>query len=117
MLRSFGRSSRSSLTNSRGGLRSDWTLVGEPLSRRNTGETPVPPEKITSELTQLPLDVADLLGDLRVIFHVFGHRADGVEDRGVVAAAEVAADFFQAVPCMFAGEVHADLAGEGDGLV
>src|SRR3954465_6444943 len=72
---------------------------------------------MTPDLTQVPFDVIDLLGDLRVVFHVFGDRADGVEDRGVVAAAEVAAYFFQAVPGVFAGEVHADLSWEGDGLV
>jgi hypothetical protein len=45
-------------------------------------------------------------------------RADGVQHRRVVAAAEVAADFFQAVARVaLAGEEHADLAREGDALV
>ena len=40
----------------------------------------------------------------------------GVENGAMVSAAEVAADFFQAVPGEASRQVHADLAGEADGF-
>ena len=55
-----------------------------------------------------------LLRHLRIFIHSLGHGADGVQHGRVVAAAEVAADLFQAVAGVPAGEEHADLAGEGD---
>ncbi len=48
---------------------------------------------------------------------MFADGFDGVHDGGVVAAAEVAADFLEAVAGFLASEVHADLAREGDGFV
>src|SRR5256885_1464514 len=41
----------------------------------------------------------------------------GVKKGGVMAPAEVAADFFEAVASVPPAEVHADLAREGDGFV
>ena len=38
----------------------------------------------------------------------------GMEDGGVVAAAEVRADFLKAQRCKFACQVHCDLAGMAD---
>ena len=42
----------------------------------------------------LGFDLGDLVVDFLVGFHVAAYGADGVEDGGMVAAAEVAADFF-----------------------
>src|SRR5262245_36926514 len=62
----------------------------------------------------LALQVGELFGDAGVGFGVVIDGADGVEDGGVVAAAEVAADFLEGEAGMAAGEEHADLAGESD---
>src|SRR5205085_2496580 len=66
---------------------------------------------------QLAVQVIHLLRNLAVAFAVAIHGADGVQDGGVIAAAEVAADFFQAVARVPTRQVHADLSREGDALV
>ena len=52
--------------------------------------------------------------DVLIVVAEFVDGAVGVEDGGVVASAEMAADFFEAVIGQVAGQIHADLTGEGD---
>ena len=73
--------------------------------------------RLANSRRELALDVGDLAVHLGVLLHVGVDGADGMQDGGVVAAAEVAADFFQAIARVLAGEEHADLAREGDGFV
>ena len=66
---------------------------------------------------QLPLDLRELVGDVALVLDVRVDRADGVQHRRVVAAAEVAADLLQAVARVPAGQEHTDLPRERDALV
>ena len=61
---------------------------------------------------QLRFQSGELLGHFRVVLDIRGDGADGVEDGGVIAAAEVAADFLEAVAGVTAGQKHADLRGK-----
>src|ERR1051325_9133099 len=58
-----------------------------------------------------------LVGNFLVSLDVGIDGTDGVHDGGVIAATEIAADFFQRIAGVPAGQVHADLAGESDGFV
>src|SRR5215203_4218384 len=66
---------------------------------------------------KLRFDLGELFGDGLVGVDALFHRADRVEDGGVIAATEVAAGLFQRVAGVLARQEHADLAGEGDGFV
>src|SRR4051812_38174724 len=66
---------------------------------------------------QLRFEMRELFGDLAVFFAVAIDGADRMKHGRVVAAAEVAADFFQAVARVTSRQVHADLTRERDALV
>ena len=59
--------------------------------------------------------VAVVLGDAQVRVLEFGDLAAGVQDCGVIPAAEVGTDFRQAMVGQLLGQGHRDLAGPGDG--
>ena len=52
--------------------------------------------------------------DLFVLVAESIDTAVGVDDGGVVSAAEMSADFFETVFGEMAGEIHADLSGESN---
>src|SRR5689334_15171019 len=72
---------------------------------------------VLSRPDKLGFQLRELLGDLAVVFDVVADGAHGMQDRRVIAAAEVTADFFQAVSRMTTGQVHAYLPRKRDALV
>ena len=55
-------------------------------------------------------------GEGGVLFHLFLHLLDGVEDGGVVPVVELLADLFERQVGHAADLIHGDLAGQGDVL-
>src|SRR5690606_23173954 len=60
-------------------------------------------------------EFGDLVEQVPVLAHLAVDLPDGVEHRGVVAAAELGADLRQGQVRQLAAQVHRDLAGRGDG--
>src|SRR5437870_5657841 len=74
-------------------------------SRRAMTMSPAQNEPISRRSShQLTLDMRDLLADFDVFFAVAVDGSDRVQHGCVIAAAEVAADFFEAVARVAAGE-------------
>jgi len=70
-----------------------------------------------NEVVDFFLELADLIGKAWVGFAAVLDGFDRVHDGGVVASAEVAADFFEAEAGVLARKPHADLPRFGDGFV
>ena len=62
-------------------------------------------------------DVPDDLGELGLLFHHLLHPVDGVEDGGVVTAAELLADLRQRKLGPLTNNIHGHVTGGGDRLV
>src|SRR5690554_2701926 len=90
---------------------SSFEISGQPLAPASLS-----PRRLRLSY-QLPLEVVELIGHFPVILAVGIDGSHGVQDGGVVAAAEVAADLLQAVPRVPPRQVHADLPRECDALV
>src|SRR6476659_3879519 len=84
------------------------------ISEQRLGRSLALPRFSTRQLT---LQIIQLLGDFPIALAVVVDGSDGVKDGRVIAAAEVAADFFEAIARVTARQIHADLAGEGNALV
>ena len=69
-------------------------------------------EKIRSmAVVDIGLDLLHRLGKGWLLFHLFLHLLDGVEDGGVVPVVEDLADVIQGEVCHGADQVHGNLAG------
>jgi len=65
----------------------------------------------------LAFNLSELMGNFPIVVDVLADLAFGVEDCGVIASAEVAAYFFEAIAGVPARQEHADLTWERHALV
>ena len=68
-------------------------------------------------VADLCIELIDLSAEVFIFLHAIINSADGVHDGGMVAAAEVATDFFEGETGAFTSEEHTDLARFGNGFV
>ena len=50
----------------------------------------------------------------RIIFHLFFHLADGIDDRRVISSSEFGPDLLHGVACDLADDIHGGLSRCGD---